>query len=71
MLRVALRRVFEQIAGAKDIDRACFALSTLGTASTRLAGLLKTQRLLQGSGSVDVAAALSQALGEVVKEFGG
>ena len=65
MLRVALRRVFEQVESAKDIDNStCCALSTLGTASTRLAAL-------QGSGSVDVAAAFSQAQGEAVKEFGG
>lgn len=70
MLRVALRRVFDQVQQASDIDSACFALSTLGTASTRLAGLIKVQRMLQGAGSVDVAAALSTALGEVIKEFG-
>ncbi len=70
MLRVALRRTFEVVANAENADAACFALSALGQASTRLAGLLKTQRLLQGSGSVDVAAALNQALGDVVKEFG-
>jgi hypothetical protein len=70
MLRVALRRTFEVVASSADADAACFALSALGQASIRLAGLLKTQRMLQGSGSVDVAAALNQALGEVVKEFG-
>ena len=70
MLRVALRRTFELALKATDAEGALIALSTLGQASTRLAGLLKAQRLLQGSGNVDVAAALNQALGEVVKELG-
>jgi hypothetical protein len=70
MLRVALRRVFEVVASAKEPDAACLALSTLGQASIRLAGLLKAQRLIAGAGNVDVAGALSEALSEVVKEFG-
>ena len=70
MLRVSLRRVFGLVANVESPEDACQALAVLGQSATRLAGLLKVQKLLQGQGSVDVAAALSQALGDVVKEFG-
>lgn len=70
MLRVALRRVFDVVATATEAEGALAALSALGQASTRLAGLLKVQKMVAGSGNVDVAGALSEALSEVIKEFG-
>jgi hypothetical protein len=69
MMRVSLRRVFEVVATATDPDAAVAALSALGMASTRLAGLLRVQKLIAGAGNVDVAGALSEALSEVIKEF--
>jgi hypothetical protein len=70
MLRVALRRVFDSSSAATDPDTAHAALTVLGQSASRLAGLLRNQRLLEGSSSVEVAAALNQALADVVKEFG-
>ena len=69
MMRVIIRRVFTHAEDCGD-DRESWAmvLGSLGSASTRLAGLLRTQKLLDGGGS-DVADALSQALREVTSEI--
>jgi len=70
MLRVIMRRVFEA-AGEEDVMLSDLAgvLGTLGAAATRLAGLMRIQKVLAGGGS-DVAEALSQALRDVTNEFG-
>jgi uncharacterized protein YjcR len=68
MLRVIMRRMFEQIGAEKSITDWAEALNALGAASTRLAGLLRTQKLIAGSGS-EVTDALSQALREVTSEI--
>jgi hypothetical protein len=44
-------------------------LGTLGLSATRLASLLKTQRLLS-TGDQDTAHAISEALSQVVRELG-
>ena len=45
LLRVIIRRVFEYAdSAAQDLDTWSHALNTLGAASTRLAGLLRTQQ---------------------------
>ncbi len=79
MLRVAIRRVFQTAsatsAGVSDEDQTgaaihwMEALDKLGMASSRLAGLLRTQHMLQKSGQDEVATALSQALAELTKEM--
>ncbi len=70
LLRVIIRRVFDYTNSVEqNLDTWSKALSTLGMASTRLAHLLKTQRLLGGKES-DMSSALSQALSEVTKELG-
>jgi len=70
LLRLTIRRVFD-LATEKGEDTETWfkALSTLGLASTRLAGLVRTQKLIK-SDSSSVASALSQALGEVCDELG-
>ncbi len=70
LLRVIIRRVFEYAdAEAQDLDTWSKALSTLGAASTRLGGLLRTQQLISG-GSTDVVSILSNAIGEVAHDLG-
>lgn len=70
LLRVIIRRVFEYAdTGAQDLDTWSQALNTLGSASTRLAGLLRTQQLIAGE-STDVVSVLSQAIGEVAHDLG-
>jgi hypothetical protein len=72
LLRVIIRRVFE-IANdheIQDLDTWSRSLNTLGTASTRLAGLLKTQSIISGGNGNDIVSVLSQALGEVSHGLG-
>ena len=70
LLRVIIRRVFEYAdTGAEDLDAWSRALNTLGAASTRLAGLLRTQQIIAGDGG-DVVSVLSQAIGEVAHDLG-
>jgi len=70
LLRVAIRRVFDLASDEGENSETWFrTLSTLGLASARLAGLLRTQKIIQGDTS-SVASALSQALGEVCDELG-
>ena len=69
LLRVATRRVIEFISEFETPKEAVATLGALGLAATRLATLLRTQKLLAGS-QHNTAAALSQALTEVVKELG-
>jgi hypothetical protein len=78
MLRVMTRRLFE-LAGAHstssgqgcgDVQELAGTLGALGTASIRLASLMKTQKLLGSDSKEDeVAAAISQAIDEVMKEW--
>jgi hypothetical protein len=78
MMRVMTRRLFE-LAGAHstssgqgcgDVQELAGTLGALGTASIRLASLMKTQKLLGSDSKEDeVAAAISQAIDEVMKEW--
>ena len=70
LMRVMIRRVFDFANdNAADLEGWTGTLSALGAASTRLAGMLRTQKLL-GGGDSEALTALSQALGEVTREFG-
>lgn len=69
MLRVATRRVMALATDEQDLATACDLLDTLGTASTRLATLLRTKRLLSPAQGNDVARAIGDALTAVVKEM--
>jgi hypothetical protein len=69
MLRVITRRVLTLAEGSQDIETMSNLLGTLGLSATRLASLLKTQRLLS-TGDQDTAHAISEALSQVVRELG-
>ena len=70
LMRVMIRRVFDFANdNAGDLEGWTGTLSALGAASTRLAGMLRTQKLLGGSDS-EALNALSKALAEVTNEFG-
>ncbi len=81
MMRVVIRRVFDYASeeagcpgSSEKSPSECLAswsgaLSALGAASTRLAGLLRTQKLLGGNEG-EAVSALSQALSEVTRDFG-
>ena len=69
MLRVITRRLFDLAGEDADPERLANSVSTLGAAATRLAGLMRTQSIIQGKGasSLDV---LKEALKEVSDELG-
>ena len=69
MLRVFIRRVFTLGDGIEDMDEAVRLLDTLGLSATRLANLVKTQKLLNNDQS-EIAQDISQAIAEVIKEMG-
>ena len=68
MLRVLARRAFERMGKAETTEDMALALGALGQAVTRLANALRVEKML-GSGSDEVSQAISQALGDVLKEF--
>ena len=68
MMRVVTRRVIEYISKFSNPKQAAATLGTLGLAAIRLASLLKTNRLLEGTEN-NTSQALNQALSEVMKEF--
>ena len=68
MLRVVTRRVLTLANDQHDLVTATAALGALGIAATRLAGLLKTQRLLGQDGS-ESTRAIADALSAVLHEF--
>jgi hypothetical protein len=68
MMKVQTRRLFDMADGEEGKGELIETLNTLGAASTRLAGLVRTQQALQ-SRTVDIASILSQALEEVMNEL--
>jgi hypothetical protein len=70
LLRVAIRRVFEHAASGEEQDLATWdrTLTTLSNAAARLAGLLRTQKLLHPQGDA-VQDAVAQALKELTGEL--
>ena len=70
LMRVMIRRVFDYANdNAGDLEDWMETLNVLGSASTKLAGMLRNQKLFGGSKS-DALDALSKALAEVTSEFG-
>ena len=69
MMRVAVRRVFDALAGARSVDKQVDLLGALGAASSRVASLLKTKKFLTGGGG-DLSAVLEQVLMSVTEELG-
>jgi len=68
MMRVMTRRLLKLADGEDTMAEQANILGVLGLASTRLAGLLRTQRVLSGESS-EVKSAISQALSEIVEEM--
>lgn len=68
LMRVKIRRLMELADGVDSLPTAIKVLGALGMACSRLAQLLKTQKLLEPQSS-QAADALSQALTEVVREM--
>ena len=69
LLRVMIRRVFEFAdSQAETLDDWESALSTLGSASTRLAGLIRVQHLSSGK-SQNIEELLAEAIGEAAHEI--
>ena len=69
MLRVVTRRVLELANGMNDLESGINLLGVLGLASTRLASLLKVQKMLGGEEDNEISKAISLALSEVIEEF--
>jgi hypothetical protein len=70
MLRVVMRRVFEQAnLEAADLDAWTLTVSILGQATTRLGYLLRTQQKLKQLNNDEVVS-LSKAISEVFREQG-
>jgi hypothetical protein len=69
MLRVATRRMFDLANGEHDLESMIHITGALGQAATRLAGLLRTQKLLGGDDNSSVIRAISEAVAEVVQEM--
>ena len=67
MLRVVIRRVMN-LADVQDLECAISALGALGMAATRLAGLLKTQKILIGDND-ELTDAINSALAEIIQEM--
>jgi hypothetical protein len=68
LVRVGIRRLFEVAGDSKAPGELASALEVIGSASVKLAGLLRTQRMIAG-GQSSLSDALSQALGEVCGEL--
>jgi len=71
LLRVTIRRVFEiaNDCDQQDLDTWCKSLNTLGTAATRLAGLLRANQVISG-GQGNTLELLAQQFGKVAHELG-
>ena len=70
MLRVACRRGFEAWEQAESLDEKMKCLSTLSIASTRLATLERTKRMLLGNEVSDFESAFNKAMSEVCDQLG-
>jgi hypothetical protein len=70
MMRVVTRRLLKMARACKDIGELANVLNTLGQASTRVAGLMRTQKFLCGNRD-RLDEFLDRARDEVLKEWGG
>ena len=69
MLRSLIQRLFESANYEDSVSGLIEALRALGVASTRLAVLLRTQRLLEGGQGSQAMQIISEALAEVMAEI--
>lgn len=70
LLRVSIRRLFELASKKETIEEWTVAIEAIGVASVRLAGLLKTNQLING-GRSGLSDALAVALNEVTRDWKG
>jgi hypothetical protein len=70
MLRSAMQRVFELGQVEQDPEFTLKVLRTLSIASGKLAGLLRSQQQIAGAEDNEATAAISQALRELMDEWG-
>jgi len=71
LIRVVIRRVFERASEEElDLDQLTRSLATLGRASTQLANLLRTQKVISGTDQSLLTSALREALKDVHPELG-
>jgi hypothetical protein len=68
LLRVGIRRLFAMAQVSTTPAEWATILDAIGTASVRIAGLLRTQRMIEG-GQSNLSEVLSQALTEVCNEL--
>ena len=68
MMRVVTKRVMTLADGTENLEGMIYVLGALGLAATRLAGLLRMQKMLGGDDS-EVTRAVSEALSDVLKEW--
>ena len=66
LVRVLIRRLVELAEGQDDLKEAIQTLTAISLASTRLAGMLKTQRMLGGDEG-DVTRAINNAVDDILK----
>jgi hypothetical protein len=69
MLRSLIRRLFESAGAESSTGGLIEVLRALGVASTRLAVLLRTQRLLEGGGDSQAMQLIQEALAEVMADM--
>jgi len=68
MLRVFMRRMMALARGTDSLEETIHVLGAAGLAATRLAGLLKTQQFLGGSGN-EARQAIADALHDILVEW--
>ena len=69
ILRVTMRRTMELADDIQDVETAVRYLNVLGASATRIAALLRTEKLLRGA-KADSYDLLSQAVDQVALELG-
>lgn len=69
MLRVVLRRFFEQAQGSQSVTELAEMLQNIGLGATRLASLLKSQQALGDDRGDELAKAIYAAIDQVSKEM--
>ena len=70
MLRVMMRRMMALADGCEDLNEFVNVLGVLGMSATRLAGLLRVQKMLGGDERSELTATLRRAIADVSKEMG-
>ena len=67
LLRIAILRCLEQVSAADEVDWIA-VLSSIGLAATRIASLLRTQKILEGDQRSAVIQTLTCAIAEIANK---